>query len=188
MFYYPLVAKLIDFLNQTIQKLTVVRYDNNRSVEIFQGILQDIFRAHIQMVGRLVEDKQIDWFKKQTDHRQTTALTSRQDRNFLFGCFSTKHESSQNIPYLRPDISLGHIIDCIKYRHIIIKQLRLVLCKITYLDTMSQLQRALKRNLIHDTLYQGRFTFTVFTDECHFFSSLDRQIDMFENQMISITL
>ena len=49
------ITKLIEHLSQAIQEVSVVR-DNNQGARILkQGILKDVFRVHVQVIGRLVE-------------------------------------------------------------------------------------------------------------------------------------
>ncbi|OAV72319.1 hypothetical protein Barb7_03128 [Bacteroidales bacterium Barb7] len=73
----PLIAELIDLVHQAVEKFAVVRNDYNRPVKLFQGIFQYIFGAHVQMVGRLVENQEIDRLQQQADHSQTAALPAR---------------------------------------------------------------------------------------------------------------
>ena len=84
MFSDPLVAEFVDFCYQAVQEITVVRHHNQRTVEVEQRLFQDIFRFHVQMVGRLVENQQVDRFEQQLDHRQARALSTRQNLH-LFG-------------------------------------------------------------------------------------------------------
>ena len=83
MFSDPLVAEFVDFRHQSVQEITVVRHHNQRTVEVEQRLFQDIFRFHVQMVGRLVENQQVDWLEQQLDHRQARALSTRQNLHFL---------------------------------------------------------------------------------------------------------
>ena len=53
------VAELVDLGYKSIQEVTVVRYNNQSSVEILQRTFQDIFRLHIQVIGGLIQNKQI---------------------------------------------------------------------------------------------------------------------------------
>ena len=52
---------------------------------------------------------------------------------------------------------------------------------------MSDLQFSLERNLVHDHLDQGRFTFSILTDKSYFFSPLDIQLNTFQYHMITIS-
>ena len=57
-------TELIDTLHQAIKEVAVVAHDNHRAIEIADGLLQHILGFEVEMVGRLVENKQIDGFKQ----------------------------------------------------------------------------------------------------------------------------
>ena len=83
MFRHPLVAELVDFGYQAVEEVTVVRHHDQRTVEVEQRLFQDVFRFHVQVIRRLIEDQQVDRFEQQLDHRQTCALASRQNLHLL---------------------------------------------------------------------------------------------------------
>ena len=47
-------TKFIHFLHETIKEIAVVRHNNHSAGEVFNGLLEHIFGAHIEMVGRLI--------------------------------------------------------------------------------------------------------------------------------------
>ena len=51
---------------------------------------------------------------------------------------------------------------------------------------MPDCQLTVEVNLTHDTFYQGRLTFTVLADKSDLLSPIDSQIDVVENDMVSI--
>ena len=54
---------------------------------------------------------------------------------------------------------------------------------------MTNLQRTIKRNLAHDTLHEGRLSFTVLTDESHFLTSLNNKVDTLKDRLTrSVTM
>ena len=57
-------TELIYFRNQTIEKFPVVGNKNYRPIKITNRLFQHIFGTHIQMVSRLIENKQIDRFEQ----------------------------------------------------------------------------------------------------------------------------
>lgn len=64
MFRHFLVSEFINFGHKTVQEVSVMRNDDQRPVKVHQGLFQDIFRLHIQMVRRLVKNQQIDGFQQ----------------------------------------------------------------------------------------------------------------------------
>ena len=97
MFFHHTAAKLKNFSHQPIQKLTVMGYYHYRTVKLFNRFLQYIFRTHIKMVGRLIQNKKVNRFKQQFNHSQSTTLSSRKYFYFLVRCFASKHKGSQYI-------------------------------------------------------------------------------------------
>ena len=136
------------------------------------------------MVGRLVENQEVDRLQEQANHGQTTALATTEHLDFLVGGLATKHESSEDIIDAQADIALCHIIDGLEHGEILIEQLCLVLCKITNLHVMPHLQRTLEGNLAHDTFHQGRFSLTVLTYESHLLTALDGEVHVVEDNAV----
>ena len=140
------------------------------------------------MVCWLIENKQIHWFQQQANHRQTASLATTKHLNFLVTLLTTKHKCPEYILDAQTDIALSHIVDSLEHSKILIQQLCLILCEIAYLDIMAYLQFASKRNLVHDTLHESRFSFTVLADESHLLTSLNRKSNMIKDGMSTIIL
>ena len=176
-------AKLIDLGHQPIQEFTVVTDDDGRAVESPDGLLQHILRSHIQMIGRLVENQQVDRLQQQTDDGQTAAFASAEHFHTLVTLLASKHEGTQNVVDAQSDFTLRHMVDGLKHGEALVQLLSLVLCEIAYLHIMANLEVAVKGNLAHDTLHQGRFALTVLADKGHLLATLDGQVNMVENHM-----
>ena len=58
-------------------------HDDGSTIEGLDSFLQHILRRHVEMVGGLIKNQQVYWFQQQTDHRQTTSLSSTQDFHLL---------------------------------------------------------------------------------------------------------
>ena len=57
-------AELIDFRHKAVEEITVVAHDDERAVKILQRLLEHVFRAQIEVVGRLVENEQVEGFEQ----------------------------------------------------------------------------------------------------------------------------
>ena len=73
------------------------------------------------MVGRLVEDKQVDWFEQELDHRQPGTLASGKDLYLLGRILASEHECAKQILDLVADVALGHVIDCLEYGQVLVE-------------------------------------------------------------------
>ena len=137
MLLYGTATKFIDLRHQTIQEITVVAHNDNRTIKIANCLLQDILRTHIQMVGRFVEDKEVHRFKQQLNHRQAGPFTATQHLDRLLRGLTAKHEGPQDIANFQSDIPNRHTVDGVEHRQVLIQQLRLVLRKVAQLHVMA---------------------------------------------------
>ena len=106
------------------------------------------------MVGRLVEDEQVDGFKQQFYHGQATAFAATEHLHFLVGSFAAEHEGTENVLDFESYLALGHVVDGFKDGEILVEKLCLVLCEIAYLHVVAHLQGAGIGYLAHDTLHE----------------------------------
>ena len=186
MFLYLMITKLIHLIYQAIQEFTVVGYHYHRSIESFDRLFQHILRTHIQVVGRLIQHKEVDRFQQQSYHRQTGSFTTRQHLHLLVGGLTSKHERTQYITNLRTNITYRNRINRIKHRLILIQQRSLILSEIANLHKMSQLQHTLILHLIHDTLHQSGLSFSILTNKGNLLSSFNRKINRVQHHIITI--
>ena len=184
MFLHFLVAKLIHLRYETVQEITIVGYDNQCAIEIHQGLLQNIFRLHVEVVGRFVQYQEVNGFEQKLDHRQTGTFTTAQHLYLLHGSLgATEHKRTEQIAYLVTDIPLCHIVDGLEYGQVFIQQRCLILCKIANLYIMTKRQGALMLYFVHDTLHQRGLTFTILTHEGNLVATFDGEINILENYM-----
>ena len=54
------MTKFIYLANEAVKKVAVVAYHDKGAIKVLQGLLQHIFRFEVEVVGRLIEDKQVD--------------------------------------------------------------------------------------------------------------------------------
>ena len=115
------VGKLIDLAYQPVQELAVVAYHYNRAVKCLNSLLEHILGCHIQMVGRLIQYKQVIGCKQQPDHCQTASLSARKYLDFLLAGLTAKHECAQYIVNAGTDWTGSHIVYRIVNRYLIIQ-------------------------------------------------------------------
>ena len=140
------------------------------------------------MVGRLIEDEEVDWFHEQFYHSQSATLATTQHLYFLFRNLATKHKCTKQVVDLESHFACSHLVDGIKDAQILVKQLCLVLSEIAYLYVVAHFQCAIKRNLVHDTLHESRLTFAILTYKRHLFASLYSKRNVREDGMVAICL
>ena len=140
------------------------------------------------MIGRLVEDQQVHRFQQQLDHGQAGALTAREHLHFLVDILPAKHEGSQAIPYFRTDVTHRDVVDGLKDRQLLLQQRCLVLCEVTDLHVVPQLQATVESGLPHDAFDKGRFPLTVAAHEGHLLTPFNHEVDIAEDQLLIVRL
>ena len=130
-------SKFVNFRYQAIQEVSVVTHYNHCAVKCTNGFFQHILGTHIQVVGRFVQNKEIDRFKQEFYHRQTATLATTKDFDLFIRSLTAKHECAENISNLQSHVTLGHMIYCIKNGQFAVEHLRLVLGIISDFNIMS---------------------------------------------------
>ena len=136
------------------------------------------------MVGRLVENKQIDGFKQEFYHCQSGALTARQELDLLLRSLATEHESTQNVAYLQSDVASCHKVDGVEHGKFAVQHLCLVLCKVTYLHIVAHLHFSIEGNLVHDALHHGGLSLAVLANEGHLLATLYGEVHLVKDNMV----
>src|SRR5665213_3702925 len=77
------VFNLEDTRGQVVDKVAIVRNQNYGAGVFVQRIEQDVFRAHVQVIGGLVEQQEIRWGEKHASQRVAIALAAREDADAL---------------------------------------------------------------------------------------------------------
>ena len=68
MLAHAAATEFIDLGHQAVEKVSVVTDDYQSSVKVAQSLFEDVFGLEVEVVGRFVEYKQVDWFEQQLDH------------------------------------------------------------------------------------------------------------------------
>ena len=145
---------------------------NHRSVEVFDSLLENVFSLHVEVIGRLVEDKKVYRFKQKFNHGKTSFLAPRQHFHFLVGSLATKHKRSEYITNFQTYVTYGHMVDGVEHRYFLVEKLRLVLGKITDFHVMPYFKRARERNLAHNTFDKRGLALAILSYKRYFFTSL----------------
>ena len=160
-----------------------MRHDDGRAVKGADGLFQHVFRLHVEVVRGLVENEQVHGFEQEPNHRQPTALTTRQHFYFFVCLFAAKHKRAEDILDARADFALRHVVDGLENRERLVEQLRLILGEVADLHVVADFQISLERNLAHNTLHKRGFSLAVLAHEGHFLAALEGEIDIGEHQM-----
>ena len=181
-------AELINLGDKTVEELTVVADDDGSAVESLDGFFQNILRLHIKVVGRLVENQQVDGFEQQPDHGQAAALAATEHPDFLVGSLASEHERTEYVLYPQAYLAARHAVNGVKHGQRLVEQLGLVLREVTYLHVVANLQCACKWYFAHDTLDERRLALAVLAHECHFLAALDGKRNVAEHRMPAVIL
>jgi len=153
-FPYLSAAELVNLGYKAVEEIAVVAYYDCRSVESAYGLFQHVFRAHVEVVGRLVENQEVYRLEQQTYHGKTAAFSSREELYVFVACLAAEHECPEYVAYFKAYLSAGHAVDCVEHGYVVVEQLCLVLCVISYFDVVSYLEFPFERYLAHNALYE----------------------------------
>ena len=176
-------SKLIDLGNEAVKEFTIVRDNDSCAVESLDGLLQHVFRGHVEVVGRLVEDEQVDRLQQQANHSQTAALATAEHFYFLFIILAAKHKGAKDVVNAQTDVALRHIVDGLEYGKVLVQQLCLVLREVANLHIVANLQVAIEGDLAHDALHQRRLALAVLADKGDLLAALDGEIHVVKNHV-----
>ena len=69
-------SEFINLVCQTLEEVTVVRNYYQGAVELQQCRFEDVFRQHIEVVGRFVEYEEIRWEEQHLSQREACFLAA----------------------------------------------------------------------------------------------------------------
>ena len=182
------VGKDIDLRDEAVEEFTVVTYDNDGASKVAYGLLQHVLRAHIEVVGRLVEDEKVDRLQQQLYHGQTAPLASAQHLHFLVRGLASEHEGTQYVAYLQPYVAHGSTVDGVEDRQLVVKQLCLVLGEVADADVVADGELPVEGNLAHDALDERRLALAVAPYEGHFLAPFEGEVDVGEDDVVAVGL
>ncbi len=126
-----------------------------RHSRTFDSLLENVLGFHVEVIGGLIEDQQIDGLKQETDHGQSCLFTAGKDFDFLVGSFASEHEGAEDVADPGADIADGHAVDSVEHGDFSVKQRGLVLGEVADLYVVADFEVSGKRYLAHDTFDKG---------------------------------
>ena len=170
------VAELIYTVDDTVQKVAVVRHHDHRAVILLQGALQDILRAHVHVVRRLVEYQQVARLEHHARHGQTRPLASGQHTHLLVYILAAEQKRPEDVTQTRAYIPHGHTVQRIVDGKVALHQIILILGIVTYIDIGADTYRTLRSGqFAHNHARHRGLTLAVAAHEGHLLAALDRE-------------
>ena len=102
-------------------------HEDERAVVVEERLLEHFLGLHVEVVGGLVEDQEVVGLEEELQQGKTCALTPAEYLDLLRGSLSPEHKCPQKVLDLRTDLSLGDIVDRLKYRAVLVLDGRLIL-------------------------------------------------------------
>ena len=90
------------------------------------------------MVCRLVQCKKVVWLEHQFGHCKTGTLATAQHCNLFVYIFTPEQECSQYVSQFCTDVTNRNFVQCVKYGVILVKDILLVLGKVSHIHVISQ--------------------------------------------------
>ena len=162
-----------------------MRDEDERTIIVEEGLLEDFLRLHVEVVRRFVENQQVVWLEEELEQSQARTLTTAEYLDLLRRSFTTEHKGAEEILDLRADLALGYIIDGLEDGARLILDGRLILGEVADLDIMAEREDTFVLQLLHDTAHEGTLPFPVLPDEGNLITTLDHQVDIREDALIA---
>ena len=70
--------------------------DQECAVIVRKRLFQHVLGEHVQVIGRLIEQQQVEWPKEHTCQCQPCALATTEGRHFFVDVFTAKKKGAQN--------------------------------------------------------------------------------------------
>ena len=178
-------TELIDLADEAIEEVTVVRDEDERAIIVEEGLLEDFLRLHVKVVRRFVENQQVIWLEEELEQSQARALTTAEYLDLLRRSFTTEHEGAEEVLDLRADLALGYIVDGLEDGARLILDGRLILGEVADLDIMPEREGTFVLQLLHNAAHEGTLPFPVLPDEGNLVATLDHQVDIREDALVT---
>ena len=176
-FTHTAIPKLVDLIDHPIQELTVVRDNDHRTIVLHDRLLQNILRAHVHVVRRLIQHQQVARFEHHAGHCQAGTLTTREHLHLLVDILTAEQEGTQNIAQTGTNIAHSHPIQRVIDRKLAIHQIVLILGIVANIDIRTQANRPFGRGqLTNQHTRQRRLTLAIATHQGDAVALLDRKI------------
>ena len=166
-----------------------MRDKQNGAAEGRQSVEQHVLGAHIQMVGRLVEQQKIRRRNQNPRQRKAVALAAREHAQRLEDIVAAKQKAAQQRAQLAFRHFDGRAADLVQHARLAVEHLVLVLRKIFADHVVAQLDAARCGRLgLGQQANQRGFARAVDAHQRHAVAALDAETDALEHLLGAIIL
>ena len=96
------------FIDDRIEEVAVVRNDEKGAIELLEGLAEDRLRLHVEVIGRLIENKEVTGVEEHFGEGKSTALSTREDFYGFEDIVSGKKEASKKGSESRVGMATGN--------------------------------------------------------------------------------
>ena len=82
---------------QALDKVTVVRDEDERAAVVDECVEQHVFRIEVEVVGRFVEQQRVRRTEQHARHRKSRALTAGEHFHLLVDVVARKQEAAEDV-------------------------------------------------------------------------------------------
>ncbi len=182
-------VKLYDPGCYVAHKVPVVRDEHHRAFEALKGVGQHALRAHVEVVGRLVEYEQVGWMEEHLHQDQSAFLAAAEHPNLLEDIVPAKEKGTEHPPQMGDHVSRRITLRFFEHAALARERIRLLLREIGRLHagTIAEGPAVLLVDA-RDDPQQGGFAGSVRSDHRHLFATLELHVDAGENGVSRIAL
>ena len=184
-----MVRKFVNGFRQSLKEVSVVGNDDKGSVIADKGGFEYVLGHHIQVVGRLIENKKVHGGEQQLGKGKSGFLSSRKNGDFLLYVVLIEEKTAEDTADFGTDIADGYVVYGFKYCFLSVQKGDLVLCEVAYGYFVSQSANAAACFQLSDYyLGKGGFSFAVLADKSDLFTSFNQYIEVFEYELVAVAL
>lgn len=137
------VAKLKGQCAESFHEFPVVRDDDQGAVELQQRLLEHVFGGHVQVVGGLVKNQEVDGIQHQLAKGKSAAFATRQHPNLLLHVVTAKHKVAEQVARVSAYLVRSRVFNGLQHRFGSVQHFGLVLSVVSHFNLVSPLDAAL---------------------------------------------
>ena len=120
-----------------------MRNNNQGTVELQQRLLEHVLGGHVQVVGWLVKNQEVDGIQHQLAEGKSAAFATGQHPHFLLYVVSAKHKVPEQVACVSAYLVRSRVFNGLQDRFGSIQYLSLILSVVSHFNLVSPLDAAL---------------------------------------------
>ena len=183
------VIDLKDPIDEAAQKVPVMTDQDDRSFKLLQGLKKDLPGMDIQVVGRLVEDQEVEGLGQEFGQDDPALFTAGQVGDTFMNIVALKEEGGAEVADDADVFKRHGLLDGLENRMVPVEDIHGMLTEIPGAEVGPEADLTVARlGPAADDLQERRFTGSVEPQDTDFGPVVIRQVDVFEDDLLLVHL